>query len=73
MVSYGDSNIECAVTELFPGLGGFAFKREALAVQLFVFDHQEEFCVLEDQKKPEKGRKLRLLTISVRLNRDRNV
>ena len=40
LISYGDSEIKCAATELFPGLD-WLFKREALAVRLFIFEHQE--------------------------------
>ena len=60
-------------TELFPGLDGFGFKREALAVRLFVFERQEEFRVLVDPKKPEKGRKLFPQSTYVRLNQDSEV
>ena len=34
---------------------------------MFVFEHQDEFRVLVDPKKPEKGRRLCLFTIYERL------
>ena len=70
LMTHGDLEIEWVVTELFPGFGVFELKREALAVRLFVLEHQDEFRFLVDPIKPKKSWGLCLLTISERLNRD---
>ena len=69
-MAHGDLEIEWAATNLFPELEVFELKREALAVRLFVLEHQNEFRFLVDLKKPEKGWGLCLLTIFQSLNRD---
>ena len=53
-----------------PELDSFELKSEALAARMFVFEHQDEFRVLVDPKKPEKGRRLCIATIFERLFSD---
>ena len=67
LLALGNAEVEWIVGELFPELDGFELKSEALAARMFVFEHQDEFRVLVDQKKPEKGRRLCLFTIYERL------
>ena len=63
LLALGNAEVEWIVGELFPELDGFELKSEALAARMFVFEHQDEFRVLVDPKKPEKGRRLYLFTI----------
>ena len=63
LLALGNAEVEWIVGELFPELDGFELKSEALAARMFVFEHQGEFRVLVDPKKPEKGRRLYLFTI----------
>ena len=67
LLALGNAEVEWIVGELFPELDGFELKGEALAARMFVFEHQDEFRVLVDPKKPEKGRRLCLFTIYERL------
>ena len=63
LLALGNAEVEWIVGELFPELDGFELQSEALAARMFVFEHQGEFRVLVDPKKPEKGRRLYLFTI----------
>ena len=63
LLALGNAEVEWIVGELFPELDGFELKSEALAARMFVFENQDEFRVLVDPKKPEKGRRLYLFTI----------
>ena len=67
LLALGNAEAEWIVGALFPELDGFELKSEALAARMFVFEHQDEFRVLVDPKKPEEGRRLCLFTIYERL------
>jgi hypothetical protein len=55
------------VDNLFSELDKSELKSEAHSARLFVYEHQDEFKVPVDPKKPEKGKKLCLITMYGRL------
>ena len=56
LLTLGNAEADWVVGVLLPELGGFELKSEALAAQVFEFEHQGEFFVLVDPMEPEKGR-----------------
>ena len=48
LMTYGDLEIVWVVTNMIPELGVFELKREALAVRLFVLEHQDVLSFLVD-------------------------
>ena len=67
LLPHGNEEADWVIENLFPELDSFAFKSEALAARMFVFEHQDEFRVLKDPKKPQNGRYMCLTTIFERL------
>ena len=67
LLSHGSEEADWIVAKTFPELGAFELKSDSLAARMFVFEHQDEFRVLVDPKKPEKGLRLCLAAIFERL------
>jgi hypothetical protein len=68
LLGHGNEEADWVIDNLFPELSSFEFKAEALAARMFVFEKQDEFQVLIDPDKPEKGRRLCLISIYNRLH-----
>jgi len=68
LISHGNEEADWILTNLFPELDSIAFKSEALAARIFLFENQEDFFVLKDPAKPQNGRHMDLAVIFKRRN-----